>query len=202
MSLEVSSRHVRILRTGERGGPRLSFMASELLRWLSALPQSQAQAAYSQPTSAMARRRLASVLGPYQLQLVLKQCCLAKKLAKVQNIVEFINDLVLSSYSDGPPSAVPSRCTVSDFSRFFSVTFSGFFLVCFDIDLGHCDKQNVLDIFDEQNFRIIASICHALEVCPKIKLGHLIQIISVQVLIFLFVKDLDIWYLAMFQISQ
>ena len=97
MSLEVSSRHVRILRTGERGGPRLSFMASELLRWLSALPQSQAQAAYSQPTSAMARRRLASVLGPYQLQLVLKQCCLAKKLAKVQNIVEFINDLVLSS---------------------------------------------------------------------------------------------------------
>ena len=38
MSLEVSSRHVRILRTGERGGPRLSFMASELLRWLSALP--------------------------------------------------------------------------------------------------------------------------------------------------------------------
>ena len=47
MSLEVSSRHVRILRTGERGGPRLSFMASELLRWLSALPQSQAQAAHS-----------------------------------------------------------------------------------------------------------------------------------------------------------
>ena len=37
MSLEVSSRHVRILRTGERGGPRLSFMASELLRWLSVL---------------------------------------------------------------------------------------------------------------------------------------------------------------------
>ena len=47
-------------------------MASELLRWLSVL-------------------RLPSAL-------VLKQCgCLAKKLAKVQNIVEFINDLVLSS---------------------------------------------------------------------------------------------------------
>ena len=190
MSLEVSSRHVRILRTGERGGPRLSFMASELLRWLSALPQSQAQAAYSQPTSAMARRRLASVLGPYQLQLVLKQCCLAKKLAKVQNIVEFINDLVLSSQRRSSFRRSKQMHSIR-FFPFFSVTFSGFFLVCFDIDLGHCDKQNVLDIFDEQNFRIIASICHALEVCPKIKLGHLIQIISVQVLIFLFVKDLD-----------
>ena len=67
----------RILKNVERGrkaGPRLSFMASELLRWLS-------------KTAA----------------LVLKRCCLAKKLAKVQNIVEFINDSVLSS--DGPSAA-------------------------------------------------------------------------------------------------
>ena len=127
MSLEVSSRHVRILRTGERGGPRLSFMASELLRWLSALPQlSQAQAAHS-PLAPHARRRVAAVLGPYQLQLVLKQCCLAKKLAKVQNIVEFINDSVLSSQRRSSFRRCPEQMHSIRFSRFFQSLFLGLF---------------------------------------------------------------------------